>query len=60
MSYRPGRLKQVVDIDLPRPRTSEIVSSDAFGRYVAAIWNDLREEASRGMQASEGRQGTFP
>jgi NitT/TauT family transport system ATP-binding protein len=53
MSYRPGRLKRVVDIDLPRPRTSEIVSSEAFGRYVATIWNDLREEASRGMQASE-------
>ena len=53
MSYRPGRLKRVIDIDLPRPRTSEIVSSEAFGRYVATIWNDLREEASRGMQAAE-------
>jgi NitT/TauT family transport system ATP-binding protein len=55
MSYRPGRIKRVVDIDLPRPRTSEIVSSDAFGRYVAEIWSDLREEASRGMRAAEGR-----
>jgi NitT/TauT family transport system ATP-binding protein len=55
MSYRPGRIKRVVDIDLPRPRTSEIVSSDAFGRYVAEIWGDLREEASRGMRAAEGR-----
>ena len=54
MSYRPGRIKRVVDIDLPRPRTSEIVSSDAFGRYVAEIWGDLREEASRGMRAEEG------
>jgi NitT/TauT family transport system ATP-binding protein len=55
MSYRPGRIKRTVEIDLPRPRTSEIVSSDAFGRYVAEIWGDLREEASRGMRAAEGR-----
>jgi NitT/TauT family transport system ATP-binding protein len=49
MTYRPGRLKRIVEIKLPRPRTSEIVSSEAFGRYVAQIWADLREEASRGM-----------
>src|SRR5262249_35485670 len=51
MTYRPGKLKRVIDIDLPRPRTSEIVSSEAFGRYVAQIWSDLREEASRGLRA---------
>jgi NitT/TauT family transport system ATP-binding protein len=55
MTYRPGKVKRIVDIDLPRPRTSEIVSSEAFGRYVAQIWNDLREEASRGMQDDESR-----
>ena len=55
MSYRPGRIKRVVEINLPRPRTSAIVSSDAFGRYVAEIWGDLREEASRGMRTQEGR-----
>jgi NitT/TauT family transport system ATP-binding protein len=53
MTYRPGRVKRIVDIDLPRPRSSEIVTSDAFGRYVAQIWNDLREEASRGMSDDE-------
>jgi NitT/TauT family transport system ATP-binding protein len=55
MSYRPGRVKRIVDIALPRPRTSEIVSSEAFGRYVAQIWADLREEASRGMIDDEAR-----
>ena len=53
MSYRPGRVKRVVTIDLPRPRSSEIVSSPEFGRLVASIWSDLREEASRGMQDLE-------
>jgi NitT/TauT family transport system ATP-binding protein len=55
MTYRPGRIKREVLIDLPRPRTSEIVGSDAFGHYVAQIWNDLREEASRGMRDAESR-----
>jgi NitT/TauT family transport system ATP-binding protein len=53
MTYRPGRLKRTVAIDLPRPRSSDIVSSDKFGRYVAQIWGDLREEASRGMRDDE-------
>jgi NitT/TauT family transport system ATP-binding protein len=53
MTYRPGKVKRVVDIKLPRPRSSEIVGSDAFGRYVAEIWSDLREEASRGMRDEE-------
>ena len=53
MSWRPGTVKRIVEIGLPRPRTSAIVSSEAFGRCVATIWNDLREEASRGMQDAE-------
>jgi len=53
MTYRPGQVKRVVDIPLPRPRSSEIVSSEAFGRYVAQIWSDLREEASRGLSDEE-------
>jgi NitT/TauT family transport system ATP-binding protein len=55
MTYRPGRVKRIVDIKLPRPRSSEIVSSEAFGRYVAQIWSDLREEASRGLIDEEAR-----
>ncbi len=53
MTFRPGRVKRIVDIRLPRPRQGDVVGSDAFGRYVAEIWNDLREEASRGMAESE-------
>ena len=56
MTYRPGRLKRSFDIDLPRPRTSEVVGSDAFGHYVAQIWSDLREEASRGIRDEESRE----
>jgi NitT/TauT family transport system ATP-binding protein len=57
MTYRPGKMKRMVEIKLPRPRSSEIVSSVDFGRYVAQIWSDLREEASRGMKDDEARRG---
>lgn len=53
MTFRPGKIKRIVDIRLPRPRTGDVVGSDAFGRYVAEIWSDLREEATRGMAESE-------
>jgi NitT/TauT family transport system ATP-binding protein len=53
MTYRPGRVKRMVDIRLPRPRTSEIVSSAEFGQYVAQIWSDLREEATKGLREDE-------
>jgi NitT/TauT family transport system ATP-binding protein len=60
MTYRPGQVKRIVPIELTRPRSSEIVSSDAFGRYVAQIWGDLREEASRGMRDDEKHRGGKP
>jgi NitT/TauT family transport system ATP-binding protein len=55
MTYRPGQLKRAFEIELPRPRTSEVVGSDSFGHYVAQIWSDLREEASRGIRDDESR-----
>jgi NitT/TauT family transport system ATP-binding protein len=55
MTYRPGKLKRTVEVKLPRPRNSEVVGSEAFGRYVAQIWSDLREEASLGIRDEEAR-----
>jgi NitT/TauT family transport system ATP-binding protein len=55
MTYRPGKAKRIVEINLPRPRSSEIVGSDAFGHYVAQVWADLREEATRGLEEAEAR-----
>lgn len=43
MSSRPGRISQVIDIDLPRPRTPDIEDSDEFHHYVSLIRGQLRE-----------------
>jgi len=53
MSFRPGRIKEIIAIDLPRPRTSEVIATPEFGTYVGRLWTLLREEASRGMIESE-------
>jgi len=55
MTYRPARIKRIVDIDLPRPRTSEIIATDHFGQLIGSIWHDLRDEASRGLAEEEKR-----
>jgi NitT/TauT family transport system ATP-binding protein len=51
MTFRPGRIKRTLEIDLPRPRSSAQISSEVFSHYVGEIWDDLRTEATKGMQA---------
>ncbi len=55
MTFRPGSIKEIVPVDLPRPRTSEVISTPEFGAYVGRLWTLLREEASRGMVESEAQ-----
>ncbi len=53
MSFRPGRIKRVVEIDLPRPRSSDVIASQAFAAYLGVIWEELKTEAAKGMIAAE-------
>ena len=53
MSFRPGMIKEIIPIELPRPRSSEVISTPEFGTYVGKLWTLLREEASRGMVQAE-------
>jgi NitT/TauT family transport system ATP-binding protein len=55
MSFRPGTVKQIVEVDLPRPRTADVLAGERFAHHVARIWNDLRAEAARGMLTEEQR-----
>ncbi|MBB3178308.1 ABC transporter ATP-binding protein [Variovorax sp. Sphag1AA] len=46
LSARPGMLKRVYDIDLPRPRvTSQVRYEPQFIELSKHIWEDLRQEA---------------
>jgi NitT/TauT family transport system ATP-binding protein len=45
MTNRPGKIKTVVDIDLPRPRNVlDMQSNEAFFDIRSRIWTALREE----------------
>jgi NitT/TauT family transport system ATP-binding protein len=45
MSPRPGRIVEAVTIDLPRPRTLEMLSAPHFGAIVQTIRDRLDREA---------------
>ena len=41
MSPRPGRITQIVEVDLPQQRTLELINTDRFGTYVTGIRANL-------------------
>lgn len=50
MSARPGKVKEVIEVKLPRPRGLEIKDEIEFGRLRRHIWNLLEDE----VKASSG------
>ena len=46
-SARPGRVKQVVRVDLQRPRDLRIKRDPRFVQIETGIWESIREEAAR-------------
>jgi NitT/TauT family transport system ATP-binding protein len=47
LSARPGRIKEEVKIDLPRPRTLEIKKSMRCHEYRNYVWDLIRSESRR-------------
>ncbi|WP_346363607.1 ABC transporter ATP-binding protein [Bosea sp. (in: a-proteobacteria)] len=47
LSSHPGRLKRIVEIDLPRPRDDATRLSKGFADLCQSIWQSIREEAYR-------------
>ncbi len=45
MSNRPGRIKTIVPIDLPRPRHYDMVASPEFQRLYRQVLDTIREES---------------
>jgi len=37
MSPRPGRIAEIVSVDLPRPRRLDMINSESFGAYVKRV-----------------------
>lgn len=47
LTARPGRVKMVLSVDLPRPRRYEMVTQGAFVKMKAQVLAALREEGNR-------------
>ena len=50
MTARPGRVKEIVEIDLPRPRDGDVRSSEAFNAYRGHVWRALRDEVQKAQK----------
>jgi NitT/TauT family transport system ATP-binding protein len=49
MTARPGRIKDVIAIDLPRPRSLDMVNSKEFGALFDRAFHLIREEVMKTM-----------
>lgn len=54
MTARPGRIKEVYPIALPRPRHLALRTTVEFNRLVQTIWGDLVEEVNAARQQEWG------
>ena len=49
MTARPGRIKEVIAVDLPRPRSPEMINSKEFGGLFDRVFHLIREEVMKTM-----------
>src|SRR4051794_28647067 len=49
MSAHPGRVRAVIDVDLPRPRDEHIRAHPRFGQLADEIWGLIRDQALKAI-----------
>src|SRR5215831_13808346 len=49
MTARPGRIKEVIAVDLPRPRSLEMINSQQFGALFDRVFHLIRDEVMTSM-----------
>jgi len=53
MSSRPGLIKEIVTVDMPRPRTMKSMRDPDFAHCMDKIWNLLRYDVDAALNARE-------
>ncbi len=50
MTARPASVKEIIDIDLGRPRDIELRNGQAFNTYRTQVWESLRDEVRKAQR----------
>ncbi len=53
MTTRPGRIKESIDVDIPRPRDFRVLTSDNFRGLMGRVVDAVHDEAQRAFEAGE-------
>jgi NitT/TauT family transport system ATP-binding protein len=53
MTSRPGRIKAILDVNIPRPRDLSVKRTPQFLQLVDQIWNMLEEEVKAALQITD-------
>jgi NitT/TauT family transport system ATP-binding protein len=54
MSRRPGRVREVLEVPFPRPRTEALLADPEFAGFCHRIWSSLKEEARAALEEAYG------
>jgi NitT/TauT family transport system ATP-binding protein len=54
VSNRPGRIQDVVEIDIPRPREADVIGTDQFRTAQSRIWEIIKTESNRTLTDGGG------
>jgi ABC-type nitrate/sulfonate/bicarbonate transport system ATPase subunit len=53
MTARPGRIKQMLDVNLPHPRGLDVLTSPAFSAMKRAVLDSIKEEGLKALNLLE-------
>jgi NitT/TauT family transport system ATP-binding protein len=53
MTTRPGRVKKIIDVDLPRPRDHRVLTTARYGELEEEALEAIHEEARRAFESGE-------
>lgn len=53
MTTRPGTLKSIINVDIPRPRGIKALASKKYMDYKREAWEAVREESMKAFEAGE-------
>jgi ABC-type nitrate/sulfonate/bicarbonate transport system ATPase subunit len=56
MTARPGRIKQVLNVELPRPRSFDIITSPEFIEQKKLVLDAIKEESLKAISIASGTE----